>query len=95
MGRTTVESRIDHQESAEALAEDVRIDAIERQGGKNDSAGAADEVGQAAVQRQRRAQPHQHVGLDQQAADHEQRDGKSRRLDLQKDGACHGGEGEA
>ena len=28
------QQRIDHQESAEALAEDVRIDAIERQGGE-------------------------------------------------------------
>src|SRR5687768_1131172 len=62
---------------------------------ENDSTGAADEVGQAAMQRQRRAQSHQHEGLDQQAADHEQRDRHTRRLDLQEDGARNGGKGEA
>jgi hypothetical protein len=86
---------IDHQEGAEALPKDVRIEAIEHQGGENDSTGATDEVRQAAVQRQRRAQPHQHEGLDQQAADHEQRDRHTRRLDLQEDGPRHGGECEA
>ena len=30
-----------------------------------------------------------------QAADHEQRDGETRGLDLQEDGAGHGGKGEA
>ena len=73
--------------------QDVQTEAIEHQSGKNNSAGTADEVGQIAVQRQRRTQPHQNEGLDQQA-DHEQRNGASRCLDLQEYGAGHGGEGE-